>query len=74
MAKAYFAGFHCCENASAEVATPWSANPAALASAATCKKGIAGAFITQLVNFVPPSQGSGEVGTTLIFVEKHSIF
>ncbi|MNE41211.1 hypothetical protein D3C80_1352710 [compost metagenome] len=37
--NAYFAGFHCCEKTSAEVATPWSAKPAALASAATSKKG-----------------------------------
>ena len=39
--KAYFAGFHCCEKASVEVATPTSAIPAALASAATSKKGSA---------------------------------
>lgn len=39
VAKAYFAGFHCCEKASGEVAMPISAIPAALASAATNKKG-----------------------------------
>ncbi len=37
--KAYFAGFHCWEKASAEVATPMSAIPEALASADTIKKG-----------------------------------
>jgi hypothetical protein len=37
--QAYFAGFHCCEKASADVATPISAIPAALASAETNKKG-----------------------------------
>ena len=39
--KAYLAGFHCCEKASAAVATPLSAIPAARASAATSKKGTA---------------------------------
>jgi hypothetical protein len=39
IAKAYFAGFHCCEKASADDATPISAIPAALASADTNKKG-----------------------------------
>jgi hypothetical protein len=41
VAKAYFAGFHCCEKASADVATPISRIPAALASAETNKKGTA---------------------------------
>jgi hypothetical protein len=39
IAKAYFAGFHCCEKASAEEETPTSAIPAALASAETNKNG-----------------------------------
>ncbi len=41
IAKAYFAGFHCCENASAEVVTPISPKPAARASAAINIKGTA---------------------------------
>jgi len=72
-ANADFEGFHCCEKASAEVATPISAIPADLASAAISINGTP--VVITLASSAEPKPGMTAVGSpgtscAILLIEK----